>query len=58
MSKKDQYLSKQVRSDRQAKKLIRQGWELVGQTGGFFMTARTYTLRKPNPKYTGEAARS
>ncbi|MCV0334560.1 hypothetical protein [Microbacterium sp.] len=52
-SKKEPYETKQVRSDRQAQKLVRQGWELMGQSGGFLMTARTYTLRRPNPKYKG-----
>ncbi|MDH5134623.1 MULTISPECIES: hypothetical protein [unclassified Microbacterium] len=52
-SKKEPFETKQVRSDRQAQKLVRQGWELVGQSGGALMTARTYTLRRPNPKYKG-----
>ena len=52
-SKKEPYEVKQVRSDRQARKLQRVGWELVGQSGGFLMTARTYTLRRANPRYQG-----
>lgn len=56
-SKKDPYETKQVRSDRAARKLVCQGWELMGQSGGFLMTARTYTLRRPNPRYRGEAVR-
>lgn len=55
-SKREPYEIKQVRSDRQARKLQRQGWELVGQSGGFLMTARTYTLRRPNPKYRPPSA--
>lgn len=50
-SKKDPFEVKQVRGDRQARKLQSAGWELVGQSGGFLMTARTYTLRRPNPRY-------
>ena len=52
-SKKEPYEVKQVRSDRQARKLQRAGWELVGQSGGFLMTARTYTLHRANPRYQG-----
>ena len=52
-SKKEPYEVKQVRSDRIARKLQRKGWELMGQSGGFLMTARTYTLRRANPKFVG-----
>lgn len=52
--KNEPYEVRQVRSDRVARKLQRKGWELVGQSGGFLMTARTYTLRRPNPRYRGE----
>lgn len=56
-SKKEPYETKQVRSDRAARRLVRRGWEMLGQSGGALMTARTYTLRRPNPRYRGEAAR-
>lgn len=55
-NKKDPYETKQVRSDRVARKMVRKGWELLGQSGGALMTARTYTLRRPNPKYKGARA--
>lgn len=52
-SKKDEYEVKQVRTGRAAKKLQRKGWELMGQSGGFLMSAIVYTLRRPNPRYRG-----
>lgn len=39
--------------DRKVKKLIAQGWEVVSDKGGMLMTARTVTLRRPNPKFKG-----
>jgi len=53
VSKKEPYEVKTIRSDRVARKMQREGWELVGQSGGALMTARVYTLRRPNPKYKG-----
>lgn len=52
MAKKNEpYEVMEVRSSRKARKLQKQGWELMGQSGGFLMTAITYTLRRPNPRY-------
>lgn len=41
---------------RRAHKMMREGWELLSARGGFLMSATTYTLRRPNPRYRGEAA--
>ncbi|CAM3265924.1 hypothetical protein OCAE111667_00610 [Occultella aeris] len=53
---KEPYEVRQVNSDRLARKLQRQGWELMGQSGGALMSARTYTLRRPNPRSVRSAA--
>jgi len=53
MSKKDPYLTKTVRTERQAERLIRRGWEVVSSTSsGTWVTGRrtVIVLRKPNPK--------
>lgn len=55
-SKKDPYETKSVSAsfgDAKVQKLVRQGWEVVSDRGGFFMTARTVILRRPNPNYRG-----
>lgn len=57
MSKKE-YIVKTVKgshggAERRARKFIEQGWEVVSDAGGFFMSTRTITLRKPNPKFKG-----
>jgi cation transport regulator ChaC len=54
-SKKEPYEIKSTRNDREMKKLTRQGWELIGQSGGSIGTASVYTLRRSNPKYEGPA---
>ena len=52
-SKRDPYEVATVTGDHVARRMIRRGWELIGQSGGAFLTARVYTLRRPNPKYRG-----
>lgn len=42
--------------DHRHKKLLREGWELVNDKGGFLMTGRTRTYRRLNPKYVGNGA--
>lgn len=44
-------------SGRRARRMMREGWELLSTRGGFLLTATTYTLRRPNPRYRGEAGR-
>lgn len=54
MSKRDKYQIRTATSRRKAERLMREGWELLDKSGGFFMTATVWTLRRPNPRYRGE----
>lgn len=59
-SKREPYLTKVVRTERAAARLIRRGWEVASSTSsGTWVTGKrtVIVLRKPNPKYSEEASR-
>ena len=59
-SKREPYLTKVVRTERAAARLIRRGWEVASSTSsGTWVTGKrtVIVLRKSNPKYSEEATR-
>lgn len=54
-SKTEPFITKTVKKRagaRKIKKLVSQGWEVVGETGRLFN--QSAVLRRPNPKYRGQ----
>lgn len=55
-SKRDQYETKTLNSEREAEKYIRKGWEVVSSTSsGTWVTGKRtkVIVRRPNPKFKG-----